>query len=101
MKKKQNPHDIVAEAPRRRGRPPRATEAPEELAEKQGLQADDGFGSDDLLSLTELPSAHDPDPREIDNLTDRIFGSVLSRYGWQFEDGHIEHVGDQTQRQGR
>ncbi|MFB3815058.1 MAG: hypothetical protein ACE14L_13195 [Terriglobales bacterium] len=38
-----------------------------------------------------------PDPREVDNLTDRIFASVLSRYGWVKQNGRIEHVGERQQ----
>ena len=98
MKKKHTAGNIAAEAPRKRGRPPRATEQLQEEPEKQSLRDDEAFGPEDLLSLSDLPSTHEPDPREIDSLTDRIFGSVLSRYGWEFQNGHIEHVGDEKHR---
>ncbi len=36
------------------------------------------------------------DPRELEELTDRVFASVLARCGWQRnERGQIEHVGGQ------
>jgi len=36
----------------------------------------------------------EPDPRVVESVTDRIFSSVLSRYGWERQDGRIEHVGE-------
>lgn len=101
MKKKQNAGSSAGEAPRKRGRPPRVAEESPEQTEKPSLREDDAFGPDDLLSLADLQTTHEPDPREIDSLTDRIFGSVLSRYGWEFQNGHIEHVGGENHRQGR
>lgn len=36
------------------------------------------------------------DQRQVESVTDRIFGSVLSKYGWQMDDrGHLEHVGEE------
>ncbi len=43
-------------------------------------------------------AAGEPDPQAIDDLTDRIFGSVLSRYGWQRHGNRIEHVGEARAR---
>jgi hypothetical protein len=98
MKKKQATPASASEAPRKRGRPPKLVAEVQAEPEKQ--QDDDGFGPEDLLSLADLRSTHEPDPREIDSLTDRIFGSVLSRYGWDIQNGHIEHVGEGHSRQG-
>jgi len=100
MKKKQVIPTGVAEAPRKRGRPPKLAAEVHAEPEKQSQQDDDGFGPEDLLSLADLRSTHEPDPREIDSLTDRIFGSVLSRYGWDIQNGHIEHVGEEHTRHG-
>ena len=57
----------VAEAPRRRGRPPKAAQEMRVQSES-GAQTndDDAFGPDDLLSLADLRSTHEPDPREHD-----------------------------------
>ena len=52
----------------------------------------------DLDVLAESRRANEPDPRAVDNLTDRIFGSVLSRFGWERHGNRIEHVGEERSR---
>jgi hypothetical protein len=49
-----------------------------------------------VVADTRVP--HEPDPREVDNLTERIFRSVLSRYGWERHGDRIEHVGGSQMR---
>ena len=38
------------------------------------------------------------DRREVDQLTERIFSAVLSRYGWEQHGNRIEHVGEDRRR---
>ena len=55
--------------------------------------------SDELdMVAGEFESGPEPDQQEIDSLTDRIFGSVLERYGWSFQGGRVEHVGEDARR---
>jgi hypothetical protein len=61
---------------------------------ESSAQEDDLFGVFDVPAVLDARAPHEPDPHEIDDLTDRIFGSVLSRYGWARHDGRIEHVGE-------
>jgi hypothetical protein len=56
------------------------------------------FDAAELSVVTDLRPPHEPDPREVENVTDRIFKSVLSRYGWELHDGHIEHIGEEHRR---
>ncbi len=49
----------------------------------------------DLAEAAEELRDYEPDPRLVDSLTDRIFASVLSRYGWEQRNGRIEHVGEE------
>lgn len=57
----------------------------------------DGDDDLDLASIADsvTPRNVESDSREIDSLTDRIFGSVLSRYGWERHGNRIEHVGEE------
>ncbi len=55
----------------------------------------------DEFDVGELPAEshpEEPDPRVVDSVTDRIFASVLSRYGWEKHNGRIEHVGEERRR---
>jgi hypothetical protein len=62
------------------------------------VRDDEEFDAAELSVVTDLRPPHEPDPREVENVTDRIFKSVLSRYGWELHDGHIEHVGEEHRR---
>jgi hypothetical protein len=57
---------------------------------------DDDFG--DLSGIADANGPYEPDPQEVDELTDRIFGSVLSRFGWEMHDGRLEHTGDRDRQ---
>jgi len=48
--------------------------------------------------LTQAESLSPADRREVDQLTDRIFSAVLSRYGWEQHGNRIEHVGEDRRR---
>lgn len=98
--KKQISNPGVSQAPRRRGRPPKAAAEPPQPSRHSPTEGADP-GSEDLLNLADLGLNHEPDPHEIDNMTDRIFGSVLSRYGWQVQNGHLEDVGEEGHRAAR
>jgi hypothetical protein len=67
--------------------------APAEPA-AQEEEEEDVFGVFDVPFVADGRSSHEPDPHAVDDLTDRIFGSVLSRYGWERHEGRIEHVGE-------
>ena len=73
-------------------------EAEKPSAEKasSGGDFDDDYDLSGIPSVSDAGSPSEPDPREVDDLTDRIFDSVLSRYGWKSQDGRIEHVGEPT-----
>jgi hypothetical protein len=68
----------------------------------EAADADDG--ELDLAAISESVTpqgSNEPDPGEVDNLTDRIFTSVLSRFGWERHGSRIEHVGEERQRNRR
>ena len=47
-----------------------------------------------LLKGDANPFESEVDPVKVADLTDRVFRSVLGKYGWgQNEDGRIEHIG--------
>ena len=56
--------------------------------------SDDDYDLSGVPSVADFNTPNEPDPREVDTLTDRIFDSVLSRFGWKSQDGRIEHVGE-------
>jgi hypothetical protein len=74
----------------------RANEA-EEPEDEDGEEADD-WGSDAASHLTPAEATSAADRREIDQLTERIFSAVLSRYGWEQHGDRIEHVGEVRRR---
>lgn len=91
---------------RRKGRKP-DLEAEDDFDAKPDLKPNDTVDLDadgddalDLASIADSVTPHnsESDSREIDSLTDRIFGSVLSRYGWERHGNRIEHVGEERQR---
>ena len=48
------------------------------------------------------PFESDVDPVKVADLTDRVFRSVLGKYGWgQDQEGNIEHVGSGDQPESR
>lgn len=69
----------------------------EEAEEDEEEEKDDWEGEPGSPSAqSESPSP--ADRREVDELTDRIFASVLSRYGWEQHGDRIEHVGEDRRR---
>ncbi len=93
-KKKQTPRtddDLELEEPEKQER---------SKPESSGDDGDDDYDMSGLPSVADIAPRNEPDPREIDNMTDRIFDSVLSRFGWRQHEGRIEHVGE-TARQRR
>jgi hypothetical protein len=70
------------------------SEKPSTEKAPSGGDAEDDYDLSALPSISDSTGTNEPDPREVDNLTDRIFDSVLSRYGWKSQDGRIEHVGE-------
>jgi len=55
-----------------------------------------------LLKGEPNPFESDIDHAKVADLTDRVFRSVLGKYGWgQDEDGHIEHVGSAEHNESR
>jgi hypothetical protein len=93
-----------AEAPRRRGRPAKSETAESELSagheerEDREDREDEDFEDAGFNVISDARAPQEPDPREVENLTDRIFGSVLSRYGWERHGDRIEHIGGQQPR---
>lgn len=87
-----NTKTIAIETLRERGRHPapldKETTA---LRDAEELDDFDTFDSD-------MGPPREPDPREVDDLTDRIFQTVLARYGWEQHGGRIEHVGSRRER---
>lgn len=86
-------------------KPERVDEAEEsedrdEEPEAEDAADDDQAGNAPALrdNLPERAEEDAPDPREVDNLTDRIFAAVLSRYGWERRGDRIEHVGEERRR---
>jgi hypothetical protein len=53
---------------------------------------------DEIAEFSQTAEASVPDRREVDKLTERIFTSVLSRYGWEQHGNRIEHVGEEDRR---
>jgi len=53
---------------------------------------------DDVPMLAGAQRSDEPDSRAVDDVTDRIFGAVLSRYGWERHGNRIEHVGEVRRR---
>lgn len=52
-----------------------------------------------LLKGEPNPFESDIDHAKVADLTDRVFRSVLGKYGWgQDEHGHIEHIGGSESR---
>jgi hypothetical protein len=96
-KRSQANDELEPEAPGKQPPPPPAEERAYAFAsERRGegsFHEDDDFGTD-LSNIADAHSPYEPDPREVDMLTDRIFGSVLSKFGWERHDGRIEHVGE-------
>jgi hypothetical protein len=67
-------------------------------AEDEELEDEDGDEDVDLASIADSETPHgkvEPDSREVDSITDRIFSSVLSRYGWERRGERIEHIGEE------
>lgn len=67
-------------------------------AEDEELDVDDGDDDLDLASIADSATPHgqaETDSREVDSITERIFSSVLSRYGWERRGERIEHVGEE------
>jgi len=98
---KRNMKVSPAEATRRRGRPPKTEEAePEERDEREGREEPDEeeFADSEFPVVSDARPPQEPDQREVDNLTERIFRSVLSRYGWERHGSRIEHIGGQQSR---
>jgi hypothetical protein len=93
--------DLELEAPSKLGNPPPAAErdrvSPAGQREAAAFRDDDDFGNE-LPYVADAHSPHEPDPREVDSMTDRIFGSVLSRFGWERHDGRFEHVGERDRQ---
>jgi hypothetical protein len=88
-KKPARKESVEPEAPEPRGRQPKYEDEERD---------DEEFDAAELSVVTDLRPPHEPDPREVESVTDRIFKSVLSRYGWELHDGHIEHVGGEHRR---
>jgi hypothetical protein len=89
------------EAPRRRGRPAKSeTAEPVLRADREDREdrEDDDLEDAGFLVVSDARAPQEPDPREVENVTDRIFRSVLSRYGWESHGGRIEHIGGQQAR---
>ncbi len=91
QKKKRVQHEEEFEPVRRGGRSARADEE-----EATGARESAPEPLDELEVDLDMRSANEPDPREVDSITERIFGSVLSRYGWERHGSRIEHVGEQA-----
>jgi hypothetical protein len=70
---------------------------------EETLDGDDDDQDIDFSSIADsvTPRNVESDAREIDSLTDRIFASVLSRYGWERHGNRIEHVGEERPRSRR
>jgi hypothetical protein len=91
---------------RKKGRNPGLEEEDEFDSKPDMKQNDTGdldSDGDETLNFASIADSVTPrdgesDSREIDSLTDRIFGSVLSRYGWERHGNRIEHVGEERQR---
>ncbi len=67
---------------------------------KDDDEEDEDFG--ELAVELRTPSRDaEVDQRQVESVTDRIFGSVLSKYGWQMDDrGRFEHVGEEDDGNG-
>jgi hypothetical protein len=88
-----------------------AVEESEQLARKPGLavpsdpqpqtmptRIEDPDDESDFELCAETGEPTDPDPRSIDDLTDRIFDSVLSRFGWARHGERLVHTGEVRER---
>jgi hypothetical protein len=95
-KRSQTDDDIEFEAPAKRGSPASAEDR--DPMSSAGRQEDASFRDDDdfgeLPNIADSHTPYEPDPEEVDMLTDRIFGSVLSKFGWEKNEGRFEHVGE-------
>jgi hypothetical protein len=93
--------ELESDSPSKRGSPRRAEEPdplfPAGRREEASFRDDDDF-DDELPSIADTHSPHEPDPREVDMLTDRIFGAVLSRFGWERHEGRFEHIGEKDRQ---
>ncbi len=89
--KNRKPSRASAKTPEPRSRRPRAEEE-----ERIWPRDDEGLGPSEIPEIIDTRSPHEPDPREVESITDRIFASVLSRYGWERHEGRIEHVGEEA-----
>ena len=100
--RKATPAEAVA--PRRRGRPAKSETEESELRvgreDREDVEdrEDEDFEDAGFNVVGDDRVPQEPDPREVENLTDRIFGAVLSRYGWERHGDRIEHVGGQPPR---
>ena len=89
---KHKPKGKATDAEAGRGRRSKAEDPDEEVLEEEE-PADSEFPA-----VIEAHVPHEPDPREVDNMTERIFRSVLSRYGWERHGSRLEHVGGAQSR---
>jgi hypothetical protein len=94
-----------AEATSRRARPARtparteeAEAEPRDDRDERDEREDEELEDAGFSVVSDARATQEPDPREVDNLTERIFRSVLSRYGWESHGGRIEHIGGPQSR---
>jgi hypothetical protein len=65
-------------------------------------QEEEEFGDDPVFELRSPSEDVDVDQRQVENVTERIFGAVLSRYGWRIDEkGHLEHLGGEEEQRPR
>ena len=77
----------------KRGRPPSL-----DGEEKTAAAGEEALEKFEDLNWIDVRRPHEPDPREVDNMTDRLFKTVLARYGWEQHGGRFEHVGHHSRR---
>jgi len=91
----------AAETSGRRGRLPRTEESETEDRDEREDREDreeEELADAKFPAVSDARASQEPDPREVENMTERIFRSVLSRYGWERHGGRIEHIGGQQTR---
>ena len=69
-----------------------------EKDESENENEEDADERDEVQAASGLQRDSEPDPRAVDDVTDRIFGAVLSRYGWERHGNQFEHVGEVRRR---